>query len=217
MSNRGYPDSFKIKVIAELRDRGDESIRSVAKRYNVSDSSVRRWEKDVDLMKAVEKMKEEARPTQTLTGEIGYTSEANLDLSEGKLKAPDDEEFCRLYVFGDHQFSAFHAYCRAYGSEPSNSKECKQIEYRAQELLSRPDVAIRISQLNSVILTDKKMADSQLSFLIMQNQDYKTKLKALHLWYLLHGELDGDGDREEAPAHRSNKYIKQLKGTDDSA
>lgn len=93
---------------------------------------------------------------------------------------PKQEMFCQLYATDKEFFgNGVQSYVEAYEPNQSKPNWYKTACSRASELLSSPKVCERINQLLEEGGMNDQFVDKQLTFLVTQHADFKTKLGAI--------------------------------------
>lgn len=139
-------------------------------------------------------------------------------MSQNKLN-PKQELFCKLYAT-DREFfgNGVQAYIEAYEPDQSQKNWYKTACVCASQLLSNIKVCERINELLEQGGLNDQFVDKQLTFLVTQHADFKSKLGAIKEYNALKArvtkKLDVTSKGESiAPAEKSDvdKYIEALK------
>lgn len=115
---------------------------------------------------------------------------------------PQQEEFCRLYA-SDAEFfgNGAQSYIEVYKPDQSSKNWYKTACARASQLLANVKVCERINQLLEEGGLNDQFVDKQLTFLVTQHADFKSKLGAIREYNKLkkrvvermeHSGKDGD-------------------------
>lgn len=93
---------------------------------------------------------------------------------------PRQERFCQLYATDKEFFgNGVQSYVEVYEPDQSKPNWYKTACSRASELLSNPKVCDRINQLLEEGGLNDQFVDKQLTFLVTQHADFKSKLGAI--------------------------------------
>lgn len=143
-------------------------------------------------------------------------------MSQNKLN-PKQELFCQYYATDKEFFgNGVQAYIEAYNPDTSQPRWYQNACSRASELLSNLKVCERINQLLEEGGLNDQFVDKQLTFLVTQHADFKTKLGAIKEYNALKTRvtkrLDVTSNGESiVPAEKSyvDEFVEGLK--DDTA
>lgn len=104
---------------------------------------------------------------------------------------PKQELFCKTYATEKEFFgNGVQAYAEAYDIDQSKPNWYKSTQVSACRLLSNPKIITRIQQLLDMGGFNHANVDKQLSFLIGQHADFKSKLGAIKEYNALKKRVD---------------------------
>jgi phage terminase small subunit len=123
---------------------------------------------------------------------------ASTKVLESGLNA-NQEKFCQYYVSKDSFANGVESYASAYGIELTEKtyNSCKVL---ASKLLTNVNVLARINKLLDLSGLNDSFVDKQLTFVILQNADMSSKVKAISEYNKIKGritdklEIKGDFD-----------------------
>lgn len=87
--------------------------------------------------------------------------------------------FCKYYVSEDFFCNGTKAYAKAYGFDTSDIKQYNVCKVAASELLTNPNISLRIQEEVEAIGLNDNFADKQLYISMLQNADFSSKVKAI--------------------------------------
>lgn len=133
-------------------------------------------------------------------GVNNFDSDSNL--------SDNRELFCKMYVSEEFFGNGVQAYAKAYNKNLDDKKDYKAAKNGASRLLSNMDVCTRISELLDEAGLNDNFVDKQLLFVVTQNADFSSKMKAISEYNKLrsrinttlnvnHSYEDFDGDNPE--------------------
>lgn len=191
-----YPDEFKAKVVNDYRE-SDLSQDSIAKKYEISSQTVRRWLKDSSLDDIISNLNDETEP---LEGTVAVLPHRNTNLETGELKNPKDEDFCRRYILSRERNNAMQCYMDAYDYPmPSDQGGWNKLERLAHEKLHSADIVLRMAMLNKSLHYSEEIVFRELVWIALQKEDMKAKIAAISKFFELKekyvGGSNGTGNR----------------------
>ena len=87
--------------------------------------------------------------------------------------------FCKYYVSEDFFCNGTKAYAKAYGFDLTDMKQYNVCKVSASELLTNPNISLRIQDEVEAIGLNDNFADKQLYITMLQNADLSSKVKAI--------------------------------------
>ena len=138
---------------------------------------------------------------------------------------PKQEMFCQLYATDKEFFgNGVQAYIEAYEPDQSSKNWYKVACSRASQLLSNVKVCERINQLLEEGGLNDQFVDKQLTFLVTQHSDFKTKLGAIKEYNSLKARVtkkfdvttDGESLNQPADKNTVDAFIEALKNDTDN-
>lgn len=100
-------------------------------------------------------------------------------MSKGEKLTLKEERFCKLYVSDDTFGHGTKSYMQAYDYDESDEKKYKTARVKACEMLKKPKIINRISELLDKSGFNDVAVDKHLTFLIEQNVNFNVKLRAI--------------------------------------
>lgn len=105
---------------------------------------------------------------------------------------PNEEEFCKLYA-SDKEFfgNGVQSYIEAYEPDTSKPNWYQSARQSASQLLTKPHICRRITDLLELNELNDNAVDKQLAFVIHQYQDLSSKTRAIAEYNKLKKRVEG--------------------------
>jgi hypothetical protein len=87
--------------------------------------------------------------------------------------------FCKYFVSEDFFCNGTKAYAKAYNKDLSDIKQYNVCKVSASELLTNPNISLRIQEEVKEAGLNDNFADKQLYLSMLQNVDFSSKVKAI--------------------------------------
>jgi hypothetical protein len=98
-------------------------------------------------------------------------------MNKKKKLNPREELFCKIYSSDEEFFgNGTNSYLKAYGLKKRDYMWAKSCAYK---LLTKPHILDRINELLENGVLNDVFVDKELSFLVKQNADLSTKIRAI--------------------------------------
>jgi phage terminase small subunit len=118
--------------------------------------------------------------------------------------------FCKYYVSKDFFANGVESYAEAYGLDLGNTKDYNTAKVNASKLLTNTNITTYIRELLDLSGLNDDFVDRELLFVIIQNSDLGSKVKAISEYNKLRQRIT-DKSKSETTSEITVKYVDGIK------